>query len=80
LLEFAAIVPEVAASSSQPTPSFVVQVIDELPVLVSVTDMLVVVLSKSILRGETKNVGSTVIETGILSDPAVPTEKVTYVE
>ena len=75
LLDLAAIVPDVEPSASQPAPSLAVQVSDVVPLLVSVTDALVAVRPKSTLTGETERVEGTIIETGILADPAVPPEK-----
>ena len=43
----AAIVPDIEPSSSHPAPSLAVQVSDVLPLLVSVTDLVVDVLPKS---------------------------------
>jgi hypothetical protein len=65
LFDFAAIVPDVDPNVSHPAPSLAVQLIDALPLLLSVTDVVVAVFPKSTLSGETENVEGTVIDTGI---------------
>ena len=79
-----AIEPEVAPSANQPALSVAVQDSEASPVFVSVTELVVALLPKSTVSGETDNWAAvplvdvgTVIETDTVSEPA-PRSPVTF--